>query len=349
MSSPVSLLPLFLLPPSVSPPPLFLHLSSTLHLPRAVIILFHVCPHHPTPLTHTQTHTHASIMLVLLPSFSLCASLSPFLLFSHPVPLTSFSLSMSGSVKISIGLCIFSLLSFSLLYLSFSFFRSHTDKTFSWFTIGKQTVLLLIIAMKYRCKLLSILSISSLLPHHSSSPLQVPGDALKSSFINPSLLTLFLLSFSIPFGFSSKKKRKRNPFFSSISPSPCSSQSPSIGVMSQQGESKNRHILAAKMFLGHLSSIIYFHYFNPPCFPCLSPGVVSLQDNGKTFSVSSTIRIPVERKDDGAALSCEAFHPALNGQKRIRHYRLDVYCKSLLFFCVCVCASKQFLSIFQTN
>ncbi|KAL3980472.1 regulating synaptic membrane exocytosis protein 2 [Sarotherodon galilaeus] len=54
-------------------------------------------------------------------------------------------------------------------------------------------------------------------------------------------------------------------------------------------------------------------------------GVVSLQDNGKTYSVSSTIRIPVERKDDGAALSCEAFHPALNGQKRIRHYRLDVY------------------------
>ncbi|XP_071764591.1 cell adhesion molecule 4 isoform X1 [Centroberyx gerrardi] len=54
------------------------------------------------------------------------------------------------------------------------------------------------------------------------------------------------------------------------------------------------------------------------------PGVVSQQDNGKTFSVSSTIRIPVERKDNGAALSCEASHPAL-GQKRIRHYRLDVY------------------------
>ncbi|XP_062255603.1 cell adhesion molecule 4 isoform X2 [Platichthys flesus] len=54
------------------------------------------------------------------------------------------------------------------------------------------------------------------------------------------------------------------------------------------------------------------------------PGVVSQQDNGKTFSVSSTIRIPVERKDDGAALSCEAFHPALGGQRRIRHYRLDV-------------------------
>uniref|UniRef100_A0A667XR78 Cell adhesion molecule 4 n=1 Tax=Myripristis murdjan TaxID=586833 RepID=A0A667XR78_9TELE len=55
------------------------------------------------------------------------------------------------------------------------------------------------------------------------------------------------------------------------------------------------------------------------------PGVVSQQDNGKTFSVSSTIRIPVERKDNGAALSCEASHPALGGQKRIRHYRLDVY------------------------
>uniref|UniRef100_A0A8D2ZZA8 Cell adhesion molecule 4 n=1 Tax=Scophthalmus maximus TaxID=52904 RepID=A0A8D2ZZA8_SCOMX len=55
------------------------------------------------------------------------------------------------------------------------------------------------------------------------------------------------------------------------------------------------------------------------------PGVVSQQDNVKTFSVSSTIRIPVERKDNGAALSCEAFHPALAGQRRIRHYRLDVY------------------------
>lgn len=53
-------------------------------------------------------------------------------------------------------------------------------------------------------------------------------------------------------------------------------------------------------------------------------GVVSQQDNAKTFSVSSTIRIPVERKDNGAALSCEAFHPALGGQKKIRHYRLDV-------------------------
>ncbi|KAL3988862.1 hypothetical protein ACER0C_013180 [Sarotherodon galilaeus] len=65
-------------------------------------------------------------------------------------------------------------------------------------------------------------------------------------------------------------------------------------------------------------------------------GVVSLQDNGKTFSVSSTIRIPVERNDNGTALSCEAFHPALNGQKRIRHYRLDVYyapCPGLTLTC----------------
>ncbi|KAF6716586.1 Cell adhesion molecule 4 [Oryzias melastigma] len=55
------------------------------------------------------------------------------------------------------------------------------------------------------------------------------------------------------------------------------------------------------------------------------PGDVSQKENGKAFSVFSTIRIPVERKDNGAALNCEAIHPALNDQKRIRHYRLDVY------------------------
>ncbi|XP_070993175.1 cell adhesion molecule 4 isoform X2 [Oncorhynchus clarkii lewisi] len=55
------------------------------------------------------------------------------------------------------------------------------------------------------------------------------------------------------------------------------------------------------------------------------PGVLSQQENGKTVSVSSTIRLPVERKDNGAAVSCEASHPALGGQKRVRHYRLDVY------------------------
>ncbi|KAI5105824.1 cell adhesion molecule 4 isoform X2 [Silurus meridionalis] len=55
------------------------------------------------------------------------------------------------------------------------------------------------------------------------------------------------------------------------------------------------------------------------------PGVVSQQENGKTVSISNTIRLPVERKDNGAALSCEASHPALVGQKRVRHYRLDVH------------------------
>ncbi|XP_055760561.1 cell adhesion molecule 4-like isoform X1 [Salvelinus fontinalis] len=55
------------------------------------------------------------------------------------------------------------------------------------------------------------------------------------------------------------------------------------------------------------------------------PGVVSQQENGKTVSVSSTIRLPVERRDNGAVVSCEAFHPALGGQKRVRHYRLDVH------------------------
>ncbi|XP_029116019.1 cell adhesion molecule 4 isoform X6 [Scleropages formosus] len=55
------------------------------------------------------------------------------------------------------------------------------------------------------------------------------------------------------------------------------------------------------------------------------PGVVSQQDNGKTVSVSNTIRIPVERRDNGAAISCEASHPALNGQRKVRHYRLDVH------------------------
>lgn len=95
----------------------------------------------------------------------------------------------------------------------------------------------------------------------------------------------------------------------------------------------------------HLSS------FLPSSHPlCLSPGVVSQQDNGKTFSVSNTIQIAVERKDNGAALSCEAIHPALGGQKRIRHYRLDVYCTFLLQ-AVCLCVhfiSKCFQSIYST-
>ncbi|XP_052000460.1 cell adhesion molecule 4-like isoform X2 [Xyrauchen texanus] len=55
------------------------------------------------------------------------------------------------------------------------------------------------------------------------------------------------------------------------------------------------------------------------------PGVISQQENGKTVRVSNTIRIPVERKDNGAAMSCEASHPTLVGQKRVRHYSLDVH------------------------
>ncbi|XP_028837458.1 cell adhesion molecule 4 isoform X2 [Denticeps clupeoides] len=55
------------------------------------------------------------------------------------------------------------------------------------------------------------------------------------------------------------------------------------------------------------------------------PGVISHQDNGKAVSVSNTIKILVERRDNGAAINCEASHPALGGQKRVRHYRLDVH------------------------
>ncbi|KAJ8339649.1 hypothetical protein SKAU_G00342820 [Synaphobranchus kaupii] len=54
-------------------------------------------------------------------------------------------------------------------------------------------------------------------------------------------------------------------------------------------------------------------------------GVVSQQDYGKTYSVSNTIRIPVERRDNNAPISCEASHPALGTQKKVRHYRLDVH------------------------
>lgn len=85
----------------------------------------------------------------------------------------------------------------------------------------------------------------------------------------------------------------------------------------------SKHVLTADMFHKHSS---YLHHHHPAT--SVFPGVVSQQDNGKTFSVSSTIRIPVERKDNGAALSCEAYHPALGGQRKVRHYRLDVYCKS---------------------
>lgn len=73
--------------------------------------------------------------------------------------------------------------------------------------------------------------------------------------------------------------------------------------------------------------------FHLPPLSFFVPGVISQQENGKTVSVSNTIRIPVERKDNGAALSCEASHPALVGQKRVRHYSLDVHCEPTMPSC----------------
>ncbi|XP_063055068.1 cell adhesion molecule 4 isoform X2 [Engraulis encrasicolus] len=55
------------------------------------------------------------------------------------------------------------------------------------------------------------------------------------------------------------------------------------------------------------------------------PGVLTQQENGKTVSVANTITVPVKRQDNGAALSCEAAHPALGNQRKVRHYRLDVH------------------------
>lgn len=185
----------------------------------------------------------------------------------------------------------------------------------------------------------------------SSSPLQVLGAALKSSFISHQLL-LTSSSFQSAHFFCLPlwSPLKVSSAFPSLLP-PCPFPSPSIGVMSPQGKRKRGHVLPTNLFLGHPTCLLLFFPSSHPL--CLSPGVVSQQDNGKTFSVSSTIRIPVERKDNGAALSCEAFHPALGGQKRIRHYRLDVYCKYLFQAkCVCVCArftSKRLLSILETN
>lgn len=113
------------------------------------------------------------------------------------------------------------ILSFIPLSLSFTLACTHTRAhTFGWFTICKQTVLLLIIAVKYRCKLLSVffLSLSLLFcPHRSSSPLQVSDEALKahSSVTNFFLRVCSLLLF--PSVFLSK-----NLFFSSLPPYPVS-------------------------------------------------------------------------------------------------------------------------------
>ncbi|XP_069061885.1 cell adhesion molecule 4-like [Pleurodeles waltl] len=53
-------------------------------------------------------------------------------------------------------------------------------------------------------------------------------------------------------------------------------------------------------------------------------GISSRQENGKTFSVTNTVRFAVERKDNSAIVTCEATHPALRGQKKQTQYVLDV-------------------------
>uniref|UniRef100_W5M9T0 Cell adhesion molecule 4 n=1 Tax=Lepisosteus oculatus TaxID=7918 RepID=W5M9T0_LEPOC len=59
--------------------------------------------------------------------------------------------------------------------------------------------------------------------------------------------------------------------------------------------------------------------------PLSLSGVSSQQDNGKTVSVSNTIRLPVERRDNEAELTCEASHASLGRQRRVASYKLDVH------------------------
>ncbi|NXR38109.1 CADM4 protein, partial [Zosterops hypoxanthus] len=60
--------------------------------------------------------------------------------------------------------------------------------------------------------------------------------------------------------------------------------------------------------------------------PCLSPpGDSSQGQEGKVFWQLSVLRLPVERRDHGAIVTCEATHPALaRGQRRQTQYQLDV-------------------------
>uniref|UniRef100_A0A8C5R8P3 Cell adhesion molecule 4 n=1 Tax=Leptobrachium leishanense TaxID=445787 RepID=A0A8C5R8P3_9ANUR len=53
-------------------------------------------------------------------------------------------------------------------------------------------------------------------------------------------------------------------------------------------------------------------------------GFPSKQENGKIFSIMNTIRFPVERRDNGEIITCEASHAALKGQKKQTQYVLDV-------------------------
>ncbi|XP_071968952.1 cell adhesion molecule 4-like [Engystomops pustulosus] len=53
-------------------------------------------------------------------------------------------------------------------------------------------------------------------------------------------------------------------------------------------------------------------------------GVTSKQENIKTFSITNSVQISVERRDNGEIVTCEASHPALRGQKKQTQYVLDV-------------------------
>lgn len=59
-------------------------------------------------------------------------------------------------------------------------------------------------------------------------------------------------------------------------------------------------------------------------------GVSSGQENGKVWSVASTVRFRVDRKDDGGIVICEAQNQALpSGHSKQTQYVLDVQCKCL--------------------
>lgn len=59
-------------------------------------------------------------------------------------------------------------------------------------------------------------------------------------------------------------------------------------------------------------------------------GVSSSQENGKVWSVASTVRFRVDRKDDGGIVICEAQNQALpSGHSKQTQYVLDVQCKCL--------------------
>lgn len=54
----------------------------------------------------------------------------------------------------------------------------------------------------------------------------------------------------------------------------------------------------------------------------------SSQENGKVWTVVSTVRFRVDRKDDGGIVICEAQNQALpSGHSKQTQYVLDVQCK----------------------